>query len=47
MLGKLFNIKLILIFHFDRIRDFVDFLPLSNKDESPKRENDDPWYVFL
>ncbi|KAK3733926.1 hypothetical protein QZH41_009592 [Actinostola sp. cb2023] len=24
------------------IREFVDFLPLSNKDESPKRENDDP-----
>ena len=28
-----------------RIREFVDFLPLSNKDQSPKRENDDPWYV--
>ncbi|KXJ09218.1 propionyl-CoA carboxylase beta chain, mitochondrial isoform X2 [Exaiptasia diaphana] len=24
------------------IREFVDFLPLSNKDQSPKRENDDP-----
>ena len=28
---------------FSRMREFFDFLPLSNKNPSPIRESDDPW----
>ena len=26
-----------------QLRDFFNYLPLSNQDESPIRRNDDPW----
>ena len=31
---------------FARMREFFDFLPLSNKNASPIRESDDPWLVL-